>query len=132
MALVDSNLLIDVMTADHKWNAWSSDALERAAQAGPVYFNEIVYSELAVKSTTEADLDRDLQDLGVQFQAIPKTALFLAGKVFGAYKKSGGTRASNLPDFFIGAHAQVARLPLLTRDAGRFRTYFPNVALIAP
>jgi predicted nucleic acid-binding protein len=132
MTLIDSNVLIDVLTGDNDWSDWSASQFGRAANAGPVYFNEIVYSELAVKSTSQHDLDRDLRDLGLQFQPISKSALYLAGKVFGRYKAAGGTRPSNIPDFFIGAHAQIAGLPLLTRDVRRYRTYFPTVKLIAP
>jgi len=131
MTLVDSNVLIDALTGND-WSAWSAHQLGRAAGKGPVFFNEIVYSELAVKSTSEHNLDRDLRDLGLQFQPISKSALYLAGKVFGRYKAAGGTRASNIPDFFIGAQAQVAGLPLLTRDVRRYRTYFPAIELIAP
>lgn len=132
MTLADSNVLIDILSGDRDWNAWSADQLQRAVEVGPVYFNEIVYSELAVKSTSEQALDRDLRDLGLQFQRIPKPALYLAGKVFERYRTAGGTRGSNIPDFFIGAHAQVAGLPLLTRDVRRYRTYFPDMELIAP
>jgi len=132
MTLVDSNVLIDLLTTNREWIAWSAEWLERRAAAGPVYFNEIVYSELAVKSTNEADLDKALHDLGLRLNQIPKSALFLAGKVFGRYKSGGGTRGSNLPDFFIGAHARVAKLPILTRDTRRYRSYFPDVELIAP
>jgi len=131
MILVDSNVLIDALTGND-WTAWSANQLGRAAGAGPIFFNEIVYSELAVKSTSEQDLDRDLRDLGLQLQRIPKTALYLAGKVFERYRTAGGTRSSNIPDFFIGSHALVAGLPLLTRDVRRYRTYFPDVELIAP
>ena len=106
--------------------------LDRQSQRGPLYFDEIVYAELAVKSESEAELDRALADLGLQLFSIPKNALFLAGKVFGRYRRAGGTHSSSLPDFFIGAHAQVTGLPLLTRDVARYRTYFPKVKLIAP
>ena len=132
MTLVDSNVLVDVLTSDPKWFAWSADWLNRRAAAGPLYFNEITYSELAVKSTSEVDLDRALQDLGLRLNQIPKSALFLAGKVFGRYKGAGGPRTSTLPDFFIGAHAQITGLPILTRDVRRYRTHFPDVKLIAP
>ncbi len=131
MTLVDSNVLIDALTGND-WSEWSAKQLGRAAEAGPIFFDEVVYSELAVKSTSEQNLDRDLRDLGLQFQPMSKSALYLAGKVFGQYKAAGGTRASNIPDFFIGAHAQIATLPLLTRDTRRYRTYFPRVELIAP
>jgi predicted nucleic acid-binding protein len=132
VTLVDSNVLIDIFTTSPAWFAWSMEWLDRQSQRGPLYFDEIVYAELAVKSESETELDRALADLGLQLFSIPKNALFLAGKVFGHYRRTGGTRTSALPDFFIGAHAQVTGLPLLTRDVARYRTYFPKVKLIAP
>jgi predicted nucleic acid-binding protein len=132
VTLVDSNVLIDILAISPGWFDWAADQLEQLSQRGPLYFNEIVYAELAVKSESEAQLDRALADLGLQLYTTPKSALFLAGKVFGQYRRAGGARASNLPDFFIGAHAQVTGLPLLTRDVARYRTYFPKVKLIAP
>ena len=132
MTLVDSNVLVDILTGDAKWLRWSVEALNRRAEAGPLYFNEVVYAELAVKSTSEAELDEALETTRCQLQRIPKGALFLAGKAFGRYRESGGARDSVLPDFFVGAHAQIARLPLLTRDVRRYRTYFPKIELIAP
>ncbi|HEY0282844.1 MAG TPA: type II toxin-antitoxin system VapC family toxin [Rhizomicrobium sp.] len=132
MTLVDSNVLVDVLRGDPQWLTWSIEQINSRASLGPVYFNEIVYSELAVKSASESELDRSLTDAGLLLLPIPKSAYFLAGKIFGRYRSAGGIRTSNLPDFFIGAHAQVAGLPILTRDVGRFRTYFPKVELIAP
>jgi len=132
VTLVDSNVLVDVIGKDSRWLAWSVQQLDRRAALGPLYYNEIVYSELAVKSKSEAALDEALQVVGAEFNPIPKSALFLAAKVFGQYKTAGGRRTSNLPDFFIGAHAQVTGLPLLTRDVRRYRTYFPDIKLIAP
>jgi predicted nucleic acid-binding protein len=132
MTLVDSNVLLDVITEDPKWLNWSIEALDRRAAVGPLYVNDVVYAELAVKNDSEAGLDESLRILRVAPNPIPKSALFLAGKIFGRYRSAGGIRTSNLPDFFIGAHAQVAGLPILTRDVGRFRTYFPELELIAP
>jgi predicted nucleic acid-binding protein len=132
VTLVDSNVLVDIFTISSNWFEWSMEQLDLHSLGGPLYFDEIVYAELAVKSEGEAELDRALADLGLQLYPIPKSALFLAGKVFGQYRRTGGTRASNLPDFFIGAHAQITGLPLLTRDVARYRTYFPKVKLIAP
>ena len=132
MTLIDSNVLVDIFTTSSDWFEWSMEHLDRQSSTGPLYFDEIVYAELAVKSQGEAQLDLALADLGLQLHPIPKSALFLAGKTFAQYRKAGGSRTSSLPDFFIGAHAQVANLPLLTRDVGRYRTYFPKVKLIAP
>jgi len=132
VTLVDSNVLIDILSVGPDWFDWSVEQLDRRTSLGPVFFNEIVYEELAVKSRSEVELDLALADLTLQLSPTPKTALFLAGKVFGEHRRRGSSRTSNLPDFFIGAHAQVTGLPLLTRDVGRYRTYFPNVTLIAP
>jgi predicted nucleic acid-binding protein len=132
MTLVDSNVLVDVISKDPRWLSWSVEQLDRRASLGPLYYDEIVYAELAVKIESEAALEEALQVVGAEFNPIPKAALFLAGKVFGQYKTAGGRRTSNLPDFFIGAHAQVAGIPLLTRDVRRYQTYFPDVKLIAP
>lgn len=132
MTLVDSNVLVDVISKDQTWLDWSITQLEHCTQTGPLYVNAIVYAELAVKMESEDAVDSALQIFGATLIPIPKSALFLAAKVFGQYRRAGGTRASTLPDFFIGAHAQVTGLPLLTRDIGRYRTYFPKVKLIAP
>ena len=132
MTLVDSNVLIDVISKDARWIDWSISQLNRQAEAGPIYINDVIYAELAVKTESEMALDEALQIIGAEFCSIPKKALFLAGKVFGRYRTAGGPRLSNLPDFFIGAHAQISELPLLTRDPQRYRTYFQNVRLIAP
>ena len=132
MTLVDSNVLLDVITRDLNWLDWSIEALDRRAAVGPLYITDVVYAELAVKNDSEASLDESIQILRVARSPIPKSALFLAGKTFGRYRKAGGIRISNIPDFFIGAHAQIAGLPILTRDVRRYRTYFPDVELIAP
>ena len=132
MTLVDSNVLLDVIIKDPVWLDWSIEALDRRTAEGRLYVDEIVYAELAVKNESEAALDESLRILRVELTPIPKSAYFLAGKIFGRYRAAGGTRPSNLPDFFIGAHAQIAGLAILTRDVRRYRSYFPDVELIAP
>ncbi len=130
--LVDSNVLLDILTEDPMWAGWSTDALANAAEAGPLYINPIVYSEVSIRFTTVEALEDALPSQDYRREPIPWTAAFLAGKVFLDYRRNKGTKATPLPDFFIGAHAAVTGLHLLTRDAGRYRTYFPTVSLIAP
>jgi predicted nucleic acid-binding protein len=132
VTLVDSNVLIDILSLSPQWKDRSASKLDECAARGPVYFDEIAFSELAVRSTSEAELNRALQDLGLRLHPIPISAYFLAGKTFGRYRDAGGPRVNILPDFFIGAHARIAGLPILTRDTRRYRTYFPDVELIAP
>jgi len=130
--LVDSNVLLDILTEDPVWEDWSTDALADAAEAGPIYINPIVYSEVSIRFSTVEALEEALPPKDYRREAIPWPAAFLAGKVFLDYRRNKGTKATTLPDFFIGAHAAVAGLDLLTRDVSRYRTYFPTVALIAP
>jgi predicted nucleic acid-binding protein len=130
--LVDSNVLLDILTEDPAWEDWSIDALADAAEAGPLYINPIVYSEVSIRFTTIEALEEALPPQDYRRAPIPWPAAFLAGKVFVDYRRNKGTKATTLPDFFIGAHAAVAGLDLLTRDVGRYRTYFPTVTLIAP
>jgi predicted nucleic acid-binding protein len=130
--LVDSNVLLDILTEDPVWADWSTGALADAAEAGPLYINPIVYSEVSIRFTTVEDLEEALPPQDYRRKPIPWAAAFLAGKVFLDYRKNHGTKATTLPDFFIGAHAAVAGLDLLTRDVGRYRTYFPTVSLLAP
>lgn len=130
--LVDSNVLLDILTRDPVWENWSTDALADAAEAGPLFINPIVYSEVSVRFTTVETLEDALPAQDYRREPIPWAAAFLAGKVFLDYRRNKGTKSTALPDFFIGAHAAIAGLDLLTRDVGRYRTYFPTVALIAP
>lgn len=132
MTLVDSNIVIDVLTRNPGWSSWSIEALDTCTLRGPLYVNETVYAEVAVKAEHKVELDFALKEMGLTLVRTPEEALFLAGKAFGKYRRSGGIRTGVLPDFFIGAHAQVAGLPLLTRDIRRYQTYFPHVELIAP
>lgn len=132
MTLVDSNVLLDLVTDDQDWAEWSIEQLEAASLRGPLLINDVVYAELSVRYSRIEDLDEFLDAAGLEIAAMPRPALFLAGKVFTRYRKSGGTRTGVLPDFFIGAHAAVSELPLLTRDVGRYQTYFPSLTLIMP
>lgn len=130
--LVDSNVLLDIMTEDERWLSWSAAELARVAESGRVFINPIVYAEISVRFSRIEDLEEALPPSLIAREPIPYEAAFLAGKVFLAYRRAGGRRAAPLPDFFIGAHAAVAGASVLTRDAGRFRTYFPTLALVAP
>ncbi len=130
--LVDSNVILDILTEDSTWEEWSTGALADAAEAGPLYINPIVYSEVSIRFTTIEALEEALPPHDYRREPIPWPAAFLAGKVFLDYRRNKGTKATTLPDFFIGAHAAIAGLNLLTRDVGRYRTYFPTVTLIAP
>ncbi|MBN9219642.1 MAG: type II toxin-antitoxin system VapC family toxin [Mesorhizobium sp.] len=132
MTLVDTNILLELVTDDPKWADWSLAKLEAASIAGPLLINDVVYAELAVRYNRIEELDAFIKQAALELAPIPRDALFLAGKIFTQYRKSGGARTGVLPDFFIGAHAAVGGLPLLTRDVGRYRTYFPSVKLIAP
>lgn len=132
MTLVDTNVLLDLVTADPQWADWSIAALEAASLQGSLFINDVVYAELSVRYERIELLDEFIGRAGLEMVGLPRPALFLAGKVFARYRRAGGIRSGVLPDFFIGAHAAVARLPLLTRDEGRYRTYFPTVELISP
>ncbi|MCP3468483.1 type II toxin-antitoxin system VapC family toxin [Bradyrhizobium sp. CCGUVB23] len=132
MTLVDTNVLLDLVTDDPNWADWSVAQLEAASLKGPLLINDIVYAELAVRYARIEELDAFIDQAGLEIAPIPRDGLFLAGKVFALYRKAGGSRTGVLPDFFIGAHAAVAGLPLLTRDVGRYRTYLPSLKLITP
>jgi predicted nucleic acid-binding protein len=132
MTLVDTNVLVDILSNDPIWLRWSADELDRRREAGSLYINGITYAELAVRIEAEADLQAALTDLGIRLERTPISALFMAGQAFRRYRLAGGPRIAILPDFFIGAHAQVAQWPILTRDVRRYRTYFPDVDLITP
>jgi len=132
MTLVDTNVLLDIATNDPRWAPWSLRQLDAAAVRGPVLINAVVYAELSIGYARVEEIDRILADAGLELMEIPRSALFLAGKVFQRYRARGGSRTGVLPDFFIGAHAAVARFPLLTRDPRRYRTYFSGITLIAP
>jgi len=130
--LVDANVILDVMTEDARWFAWSSEAIERAADQYRLVINPIVYAEVSVRYSRIEDLDAALPKALFDREPIPYEAAFLAGKAFLAYRRRGGAKSLPLPDFFIGGHAAVAGYSLMTRDAARYRTYFPRLPLIAP
>lgn len=130
--LVDSNILLDVMTQDPRWFSWSSDAIERTADRFRLVINPIIYAEVSVRYSKIEDLDAVLPKTMFDREAIPYEAAFLAGKCFLSYRRQGGAKTSPLADFFVGAHAAVAGYRLMTRDASRYRTYFPKLPLIAP
>ena len=130
--LVDSNVIIDVLTEDTAWSRWSSSALERCANEGALYINPIIYAEVSIRFDTIEELEAALPRDAFRRLDVPPEAAFLAGKAFLRYRKRGGSRTSTLPDFFIGAHAAVSNLRLLTRDDRRYRTYFPTVTFISP
>jgi predicted nucleic acid-binding protein len=132
LVLVDSNVVLDIVTNDLRWIGWSSAALARCASGGPLVINPIIYAEISVGFKRVEDVDDVLSPGSFRRYDLPFEAAFLAGKVFRAYRRRGGSKTSPLPDFYIGAHAAVARLRLLTRDPARYRTYFPTVELIAP
>jgi len=131
-ALVDSNVILDIATEDKKWFPWSSEALAECAETHILVINPIIYSEVSIGFNRIEDVEMVLPASYFRRDPIPWGAAFLAGKCFMAYRRRGGERRSTLPDFFIGAHAAVAQIPLLTRDVSRYRTYFPTVKLIAP
>jgi len=130
--LVDSNVILDLVTDDPQWADWSEQVLGRYSAQGSLFINDQVYAEISVGFQRIEELDQVITDCGFVHLPIPREALFLAGKVFLQYRRAGGARLSPLPDFFIGAHAAVSRLPLLTRDKARYQTYFPTTELITP
>lgn len=132
VTLVDSNVLLDVFTDDPAWAGWSSQALVQALDEGPVVINPIVYAEVSVGFDRIEELDEALPEAAFGREPVPYPAGFVAGKAFLTYRRSGGTKPAPLPDFYIGAHAAVAGYRLLTRDARRYRSYFPRLELLAP
>ena len=131
MILVDTNVLLDIYKADPIWMPWSLKHLHHA-QTGQLAINMVVYAELAGHPAEPAHLDEFLGTLGVQLLELSRPAARLAGLAFRSYRQRGGTKTGVLPDFFIGAHAQAEGYQLLTRDAGRYKAYFPNIKLIGP
>jgi predicted nucleic acid-binding protein len=130
--LVDSNVLLDIMNEDSEWFAWSARAVEHAADNARLVINPVIYSEVSVRYANIEDLDAALPKAMFDREPIPYDAAFLAGKSFLVYRRRGGAKQAPLPDFFIGAHAAIAGYRLLTRDAMRYRTYYPRLHLIAP
>jgi len=130
--LVDSNVLLDIATGDPTWLAWSSQALEAAANDAPLAINALIYAEVSIAYARIEDLEKAIPPETFRREPLPYEAAFLAGMAFLQYRRRRGERTSPLPDFYIGAHAAVAEFRILTRDARRYRTYFPTVDLIAP
>lgn len=130
--LVDSNVLLDVLTEDPVWFAWSSEALAELAERSILVLNPIIYAEVSVRFDRIEDLDEALPGDRFAREPLPWEAAFLAGKCYQAYRRRGGERRSPMPDFYIGAHAAVRGMTLLTRDGARYRTYFPRLELVTP
>jgi predicted nucleic acid-binding protein len=130
--LVDSNVLLDLFTEDEDWFDWSSSALERCAEDGDLVINPIIYAEVSPQFDSIEALDDALPPDFFRRAQLPWEAAFLAGLAFVKYRRSGGTRPTPMPDFYIGAHAALEGLTLLTRDARRYRKYFPTLRIVAP
>ncbi len=129
---MDSNVLLDIMTEDPEWFPWSAGALEQHAEDAILVINPIIYAEVSIRFERIEDVEGALPPTLFQRAPLPWEAAFLAGKCFTRYRRRGGARCSPLPDFYIGAHAAVRGWSLLTRDAARYRHYFPTLPLIAP
>lgn len=132
MLLVDTNVLVDVLENEPEWADWSINQLRAQSKVHPLAINPVIYAELSLTFSTVEALDETIANLGLAMMELPRPALFLAGKAFVRYRRRGGKKNNVLADFFIGAHAAVLGCPILTRDARRYQTYFPSVALITP
>jgi predicted nucleic acid-binding protein len=130
--LVDTNILLDVVTSDPRWGDWSQRQLDAASSRDRLVINAVIYAETAPGFARIEELDAAIANADLALVEIPRAALFLAAKAFSSYRRRGGAKTGVLPDFFIGAHAAVAGMPLITRDPARHRSYFPTVELIAP
>ena len=132
ITLVDTNVIVDVLNGHPEWSSWSETQLARCADEGAVAINPLIYAELCVNFESIEAANEALILFNFQRLNIPWDAAFLAGKCFAKYRRSGGLKTSPLPDFYIGAHAAVSGLQLLTRDAKRYRNYFPKLKIIGP
>ena len=130
--LVDSNVILDIVTEDKKWFSWSSEALANCVETHTLVINPTIYAEVSIGFDRIEDVEQVLPLPFFRWEPLPWEAAFLAGKCFLAYRRRGGRKNSTLPDFSVGAHAAVVGIPLLTRDVARYRTYFPRLKLIAP
>ncbi len=130
--LVDSCVLLDLFTNDLNWGDWSESILEQYSQKNTMYINSIAYTEVSMGFKNIEDVESAISNLGIKVLEIPREALFLAGKIYIEYRKNRGTKHSPLPDFFVGAHALVSNFDLITRDLGKYSTYFPKLKLIHP
>jgi predicted nucleic acid-binding protein len=132
MLLVDTNVLVDVLQNDPQWADWSIAQMRSQARLHALVINPVIYAEMSLSFLTIEALDDVVITLALELREIPRPALFLAAKAYAQYRRRGGSKRQLLPDFFIGAHAAVEGWPLLTRDASRFRTYFPTLEVLAP
>ena len=132
MILVDTNIILDILDSDASWSPWSSQQLRQLSAAHDLAINPIIYSEISIRFSTQAKLDRVVTELGLLVLDIPREAAFVAGKAFVVYRRRGGTKGKVLADFFIGAQAEVMDWKIATRDQGRFEKYFPTVVLMTP
>ena len=132
MTLVDSNVLLDVIQDDARWGSWSGAQLAAAFDRGPVVINPIVFAEVSTGFNRREDATEALDALDFEYADLPWDAAFIAGKAFARYRRDGGIRRSPLPDFYIGAHALVSGMTLLTRDGTRYRSYFPKLKIVSP
>ncbi|NBT79046.1 MAG: type II toxin-antitoxin system VapC family toxin [Betaproteobacteria bacterium] len=132
MMLVDTNVLVDLVEDDPDWADWSIGQLRAQSKLHLLMINWVIYAELSVAFSNIEALDRVLDGMQLKIVEIPKPALFLAGKAFLRYRRRGGVKNNVLGDFFIGAHAAVSGLPVLTRDPRRYKSYFPGVRLVTP
>jgi predicted nucleic acid-binding protein len=130
--LVDSSVILDVFLDDPEWGDWSEGMLAKLSGMGALLINPIIYTEISIGFERIEELEKAVLESGLKMAAIPKEALFLAGKAYLKYRKRKGKKVAPLPDFFIGAHAAVGRLELVTRDVRRIKTYFPSVRIISP
>lgn len=130
--LVDSNVIIDVITEDARFFDWSANAMAESAQSGVLFINPIIFAEVSTGFSRREDVTAALDALDFEYVDLPWDAAFIAGKAFTQYRRNGGVRRSPLPDFYIGAHALVSGMALLTRDGSRYRTYFPKLNILAP
>lgn len=132
MLLVDTNVLVDVLQNDPQWADWSIAQLRAQAKLHALVINPIIYAEMSLSFSTLEALDEVVSTMELELREIPRPALFLAARAYAQYRRRGGSKRQVLPDFFIGAHAAVEGWPLLTRDASRFKTYFPTLEVMAP
>ena len=132
LILIDSNVILDILTANHDWQSWSQKILDEYSLQHRLCINPIIYTEISIGFEQIETLEKAIKVCGLNIIEIPKEALFLAGKVFIKYKKHKGSRNSTLSDFFIGAHASTLNIPLITRDKTKLKFYFPKLVLISP
>jgi len=130
--LIDSNIILDIFEDNQEWADWSENILNHYCVDHNLFINSIIYSEISIGFEKIEELEKAITECGFQLLPIPREALFLAGKAFVKYKKRNGNKLSPLPDFYIGAHAAVTDLPLITRDTSRVKSYFPTVDIISP